>query len=133
MWDALRGWGSYSDDEHEAAFDAAWQEFEEAFTGQENLCDAISDLVDQLQTEEGWENQTDLPASWWQDVVGRGNNPNQITSGDLNNMNNTLSGLGRAVQIGAANGVSGIRVYMDGQAVGRLVTPYVSEYIAAMI
>ena len=133
MWDALRGWGSYSDDQHEAAFDAAWQEFEEAFTGQENLCDAISDLVDQLQTEEGWENQTDLPASWWQDVVGRGNNPNQITSGDLNNMNNTLSGLGRAVQIGAANGVSGIRVYMDGQAVGRLVTPYVSEYIAAMI
>lgn len=133
MWDALRGWGHYSDDQHEAAFDAAWQEFEEAFTGQENLYDAISDLVDQLQTEEGWENQTDLPASWWQDVVGRGNNPNQITSGDLNNMNNTLSGLGRAVQIGAANGVSGIRVYMDGQAVGRLVTPYVSEYIAAMI
>ena len=56
-----------------------------------------------------------------------------ITHTDLANFNNLPALIQRAAQAGTANGVSGIRVYMDGVAVGRLVAPTVSQMIAQEI
>lgn len=53
-----------------------------------------------------------------------------ITRTDLQNFNNLPAQLQRAAQEGTAKGVSGIRVYMDGVAVGHLVAPTVSQDIA---
>ena len=48
---------------------------------------------------------------------------------DLRKFNGLPSELQTAVQRGAASGVSGIRVQMDGATVGRLVAPTVSAWI----
>ena len=56
-----------------------------------------------------------------------------MTSGDLQNFRSLPGEMVRAVKEGAANGVSGIRVFMDGTVVGRLVAPTVSRYIAAEV
>ena len=61
-------------------------------------------------------------ASWWQT-----NNSSGLTSDDISGFRSVPNLMAGAVQ----RGVSGIRVTMDGSAVGRLVAPYVSQYIAA--
>ena len=51
---------------------------------------------------------------------------NEITSADLSAFNKVPGEMSSAV----ANAVSGIKVYMDGEEVGNLVAPYVSQSIA---
>ena len=63
-----------------------------------------------------------IPAEWW--TNGQGSNG--ITSSDLNRFQGLPSGMKAAVR----EGVSGIRVTLDGYAVGQLVAPYVSQQIA---
>ena len=78
----------------------------------------------------------DIPQSWWLNGDQWSNTGNQqegITSGDLANFNSLPAQLQKAAQAGTAAGVSGIRVYMDGASVGRLVAPYVSQIIAREI
>ena len=67
-----------------------------------------------------------LPTSWWQQ---NGNN-DQITSSDLSQFRGLPAQVAAAAQAGTANGVSGIKVTLDGYTVGRLVAPYVSQTIA---
>jgi hypothetical protein len=64
----------------------------------------------------------DLPADWWQS----GGSTDGLTSDDISGFRSLPGQMKAAVQ----QGVNGIRVYMDGETVGRLVTPYVSEQIA---
>ena len=54
----------------------------------------------------------------------------KISSADFKKFNSLPSELQKAAQAGTSAGVSGIRVYMDGSTVGRLVAPYVSAIIA---
>ena len=68
----------------------------------------------------------DLPANWWL----HGNDTGEgITNENLTAFNALPANMEKSV----AKAVGGIRVYLDGQAVGRLVTPYVSQQIASEI
>ena len=65
--------------------------------------------------------------------AGSGATQDGITHTDLANFNGLPALIQKAAQAGTATGVSGIRVYMDGVAVGRLVAPTVSQMIAREI
>lgn len=58
---------------------------------------------------------------------------NAVTGDDLKSFNALPENVRTAVQAGAQAGVSGIKVLLDGQAVGSLVAGYVSETVAASI
>lgn len=66
---------------------------------------------------------------WWQKNGGNAGNTDGLTSADAKNMTDAIGRMPNAV----AKSVSGIRVYLDGATVGRLVAPYVSESIGAAI
>jgi hypothetical protein len=66
-----------------------------------------------------------VPSDWW---VG-GGQENGLTSEDISGFRNIPSQMRAAVR----EGVGGIRVTLDGQKVGNLVAPYVSEYVARYI
>lgn len=78
----------------------------------------VLDLIEQDLNEGGFDNG-EIPAEWW-------TNQNNLTSEDISGFRVLPNNIASAVR----NGVSNIRVTMDGQAVGRLVAPYVSEQIA---
>lgn len=116
--------------------------FDSAFATNDSLYEKLDALIDAIRTEEengnpdGW-NLEDLPANWWlldpgawQAGSSGGQNGNGITSSDLQSFRGLPAGILEATRAGAAAGVSGIRVTLDGVTVGRLVAPYVSERIA---
>ena len=111
---------------------------EAAFSGNGSAFERLSTLLDKLIEEHSSaENDTDynpanwmdIPASWWQNPAGN-TGDNGVTSQDLASFRGLPAGIQNAVQRGAAAGISGIRVSMDGRAVGELVAPYVSAAIA---
>ena len=131
----------------EALFDAlkengidAWygkeaEEMAYAFQNAPEKMDEVVDKITELLNTEDWKTREDLPAEWWlnggQWSGATGNSQQDgITSGDLQSFRNLPAQLQRAAQNGTASGVSGIRVYLDGAVVGRLVAPYVSAEIA---
>ena len=122
FWDAYR--------ENPTDFsDEAWDAFESAFVGQEELFDKINDLMDELtqaDRPDDWWTIEDLPANWW--LHGNDNNEG-ITNENLSKFNSLPGNIEKAV----SRAVSNIRVNMDGQAVGNLVAGYVSANIAASI
>ena len=133
FWDLVRN-DQYSNEE----YDQAWDAMEAAFGGNGSAFDRLSTLLDKLIEEHSSaENDTDynpanwmdIPASWWQNPAGN-TGDNGVTSQDLASFRGLPAGIQNAVQRGAAAGISGIRVSMDGRAVGELVAPYVSAAIA---
>ena len=109
--------------------DEAWDAFEAAFVGQEELFDKINDMMDELtqaDRPDDWWTIEDLPANWW--LHGNDNNDG-ITNENLSRFNSLPSEMKKAVK----EGVSGIRVNLDGRAVGALVAEYVSAAIAENI
>ena len=111
----------------------------EVFKGSEDLLDKLDELIynlsEQDKVDSSWRDMEDLPANWWLDAAnwqlsGNQNNGNAITSGDLQNFRNLPAGIAAAARAGTAEGVSNIRVVIDGYTAGRLLAPYVSEYIA---
>lgn len=113
--------------------------------------DENSDAATRLETGADWRlstqrgfasvmEQPNNPLNWapsymggvsptlYQQPVGAGGSSERqgVTSEDLRSFRNTPEGMYKAVR----NGMSGIRVDMDGQTVGRLVAKYVSTEIA---
>ena len=123
-WDAQRNAENGLEDQDEAWRALEWM--------QEVLGDRFGDVyediiqhLDQLDRDQqlGLE---DLPANWWL----HGNDTGEgITNENLTAFNALPANMEKSV----AKAVGGIRVYLDGQAVGRLVTPYVSQQIASEI
>ena len=66
---------------------------------------------------------------WWTTQGGNAGNTDGLTAVDAQNMTSAVQQMPSAV----AKGISGIRVNLDGQTVGRLVAPYVSQQIASEI
>ena len=66
---------------------------------------------------------------WWTTQGGNSGNTDGLTAVDAQNMTSAVQQMPNAV----AKGISGIRVNLDGQTVGRLVAPYVSQQIAQEI
>ena len=134
MWDVIRGedWENMPD---------VWEAVMEAFDGQDDLFAKLDALIDEMSTSTGddsWKGVENLPANWWLDAANWQNREDKITSADLQNFRGLPENMAKAVEqataagaaSGAARGVSGIQVHLDGYTVGRLVAPYVSEMIA---
>ena len=133
FWDAWKLYAGGSGSEE--GFDRAWTNFENSFGENEAVFNRLNDMMDRLmqQLDSNGEDLTDdrwrdLPAEWW--LNAGANQQNGVTSEDLAGLRNLPAQIQRATQAGAANGVSGIRVNLDGRAVGELVAPYVSRAIA---
>jgi len=128
FWDIFR----HSMDGAPDAFD----ELLAAFEGSDELLSRLDALIGELENstaDEDWRSIENLPANWWLDAANWQNssgNNNGITSADLQDFRSLPGNMAAAVQSGAARGVSGIKVVLDGATVGRLVAPYVSETIA---
>ena len=123
-WDAWKN-ASRGDEpwsEEENAF--SW--FQEVFGSEaggvfERIIQKLDELDDQTKLD-------DIPEDWWR-VTGNWND-NGVTGEDLRSFRGLPASMMSAVQRGAAAGVAGIRVNLDGRAVGELVAPYVSTIIA---
>jgi hypothetical protein len=129
FWDAYRENGGYEDWQMDA--------LESAFDGQEDMLEKLIYAIDNL-SKGGWADQTwrdieDLPESWWLDADSwrnAGNNNGGITSDDLANFRGLPAKVAAAAKLGTAEGISNIKVEIDGYTAGRLLAPYVSEFIA---
>ena len=121
-WDALRNWRN-GEPGSEFALEDAFDKLDAAFAGQEKELADLNTLMDQLQGETDWVGTEDLP-DWW--FTG----PEALTSSDIQGFRDLPGEMEQAVARGAANGVSGLTINMDGYAVARIVAPYVSQMIA---
>ena len=139
FWDIWRSgdWG-----ENDEKYDSAWDAMEKAFEGNEKTFERVDTWLDkmmeqynQAQTENGFnpDQWKDIPATWWLNPAAGGADNNGVTATDLQGFRDVPAAMQKAVQAGAAAGVSGIRVNLDGRAVGELVAPYVSTVIARSI
>ena len=137
-WDILRSgnWG-----EGDADLDNAWDAMAAAFGGEGSalfgrLDTLLQRLVDEhSQAEENADYNPaqwmDIPSTWWQNPGGGDSGmDNGVTGEDLAGLRALPGAIEKSVKSGAAAGVSGIKVSMDGYAVGEVVAPYVSEIIA---
>ena len=123
FWDVWR-----SSETGVSEYSAAYEALKETYEGNieeldylmewmERLYNAMEENMASDEAETGaWE---DLPSSWWL-------NNNSLTSDDISGFRSMPGQMRAAVK----EGVSGIKVTMDGQIVGSLVAPYVSQYIA---
>ena len=111
-WDA---WRTNADDE-ESAFEWMKEVFGDDFGA---VWDQIIAKLDEMENQT---NMEDIPSDWWSSVV----NKDGLTSEDISGFRSVPGLMLAAVR----NGVSGIKVSMDGRTVGTLVAPYVSQMIA---
>ena len=126
FWDALREngadawWGSEAE--------ALTQQFSDDQEGMSRLIDAITELT----ASENWQSRENLPDWLWTDSAPwqGGGDADGITSADLQSFRGLPGQLTAAARNGVSQGVSGLKVTLDGAVVGRMVAPYVSEYIA---
>ena len=134
-WDILRS-GDWGEDDEK--IDAAWDAMIAAFEGNEKEFDRLDEWLDKIMEEYSSaqdesdfnaDNWMDLPSTWWQEPITV-KDENGVTSSDLQSFRSLPASMQTAVQNGAASGVSGIKVTLDGYTVGTLVAPYVSQIIA---
>ena len=135
FWDVWRSgdWG-----EGDEKYDTAWEAMVAAFEGNEKEFDRLDEWLDRIMEEyNSAQNENDfnenswmdLPSTWWQEPITV-KDENGVTSSDLQSFRTLPASMQAAVQAGAASGVSGIKVTLDGYTVGTLVAPYVSTIIA---
>ena len=131
-------WDEFRQDPLSDASDEKWDALEETFAGNEELLERFSDAVDNWFTDyedQSYMNQEDLLSDAVAEMrvnteSGR-SIADKIASADFKRFNSLPAEIQTAAQKGTASGVSGIQVRLDGYAVGRLVAPYVSSYIAS--
>ena len=128
FWDVYRANPGDSD-----SWDAAWDSFEAAFADQVAIFDKLLELWGYWEQSNNWDDSVysieDLPSSWFKEVGGNSGETNGLTSDDISGFR-SVPGLMRAA---VREGVAGIRVNLDGKAVGDLVAPYISQKIASDI
>ena len=126
-WDYLRT--HEPPERNEVYRDALLSYFEE----QDSLLVKLDEAISQMTEADNWREQENLPVHWWMDAASwrnAGGNESSLTSADLQGFRSLPASMASAVAAGAAKGVSGISVQLDGYTVGRLVAPYVSETVA---
>ena len=132
FWDVWRtGNGDY---------DAAYAAFQKAFEGDEGTFDRLDDLMLDLMLALDKDNHTpganfdeykDLPTSWWGTTPAAGDNG--ITAGDLRNFNGLPAQMLSAVRSAVIQGMSGVKIQLDGVTMAALIAGNVSEQIARSI
>ena len=125
-WDAFRA------DPLGDASDEKWDQLEAAFEGNDDLLERFSDAVDNWFTDfedqhylENEDLLSDAVAQMKTNVESGKTVAEKVAGMDIKRFNGLPAELQLAAQRGTASGVSGIRVYLDGATVGRLVAPYV--------
>jgi len=121
-WDALRSWKN-GEPGSEFALEDAFDALDAAFAGQEEELANLNTLMDKLQGDTDWVSTEDLP-DWW--FTG----PESLTSTDIQGFVALPEQMEAAVARGAASGVNGLTITMDGYTVARIVAPLVSQMIA---
>ncbi len=139
FWDVWVGYraGTNTDEEFDAAYDAMEKAFEgneKEFNRLDEWLDRIMDQFESAQEEKNYDPSywMDLPATWWKNPAG-GTDQGGISAEDLQGFRGLPASMLTAVLRGTQQGISGIRVSLDGRTVGELVAPYVSEKIASDI
>lgn len=121
FWDAWR--------ENPTDFsDEAWDAFEGAFAGFDELFDELNEKLDQLVQErypDTWRDMDNIPTEIFSGMQGF-----DKSSSSLENASATLRGLPRQILDAVRAGVANITVTLDGYTVGGLIAPHVSERIA---
>ena len=129
-WDAWRNAANGEDSWDEEA--SAFEWFKETFG--DDFGDVWDRIIQKLDETKDQTKLEDLPEDWYRTTGNWGGsgtaNENGITSTDLQGFRGLPANIQVAVQKGAAAGVSGIKVNLDGRTVGELVAPYVSAAIA---
>ena len=114
--------------------EAFWATTENGSTGGEVL-NRLDELISVETEKRGeWHDPQSavmrtLDADIWKNG-GSGSGSDGLNGADLQRFLGLPAQISAAVRSGAATGVSGIRVTLDGYTVGRLVAPYVSQEIA---
>ena len=150
-------WDAWRKDQWSDEADSAWDSMERAFSENQELWDKFNEAFENAETEDedySWLNNEDLlrdigsqgedlstsaaslddaTASMRSVMDGAKAVTDKVAGVDLKTFNGLPPQITAAVQNGAAAGVSGIRVQMDGYTVGRLVAPYVSSILAATV
>ena len=122
-------WDAYRNDPYGDTWSDAYEAMAQAYGGEgsalfDRLDDALSLLIETGYTGE------DLP-DWMfnpDEIVWGANGP-QL----LNNVSTAVDAMPRATAAAVARAVGGLRVDMNGATVGRIVAPYVNEFIGAYI
>lgn len=146
-------WDAYRQDTMGDQADQPWEEVERAFSDNSELLNKFDDVFNDWQTsfeDMDFLKQEDLLAPS-EDLSSAAESLIQATEElkvntqaakaatekvlgvDLKTFNALPPHIQQAVAAGAAAGVSGIRVMLDGAAVGRMMAPYVSQQIAAAV
>lgn len=143
--------------EEQSEEDAAFDRFMEVFG--DEFSDVFFSITEKLNELDSSQTPESIPDSWWKFSGDDGtlsiNNgvsgttlddavsemkintdatktaSEKIASADFKKFNSLPGDIQKSVQNGASAGVSGIKVYLDGSTVGRLVAPYVSAIIAS--
>lgn len=125
MWKMTQQ-GQATDEEENAAYDAAMEAWGDDFA---DAIYAIQQQLDQMTEGERFALE-DIPQSWW----AESGNSDQLTSSDISGFRGLPAAMAAAAQDGSARGtaqgISGLRIEMDGVTLGRLISPYVSQSIA---
>jgi len=128
-WDAYRtaaNAGETGDwDAEQAAFDKLAE-----ILGEETE-PVMNRIMDRLEKEGYVTGLEDLPQSWW--MAPDNWNGGGLSGQDVEGLKGVPGQMAAATRAGIADGLGKVRVIMDRQAVGWLVAPTVSEYIAGEI
>ena len=142
--------GRFTEADMDAAVQDWWDAWREAALGDGDYADANSgvdwmaevfgdrfddvwaEIERRLDETDDKMSLEDLPSDWWRTTGSWGatDSENGVTSADLEGFRGLPASMESAVQRGAARGISGIQVTIDGYAAGRILAPYVSQEIA---
>lgn len=134
-------WDSYRNDPMGDEGDEKWEALEATFGDNEALLTRLSDAIDNWLTDPGNEddsflNNADLLSQAVQEMKTNTESgktmADKVAGADFRRFNSLPAEIQAATQRGAASGVSGIVVRLDGNVVGRLVAPYVNSYLGMM-
>ena len=129
-WDAYRTAANAGDSGDWDAEQAAFDRLSDVFGVEtENVMNRIMDRLDKENYVTDLEN---IPNSWWM-APDNWNGGGGLSGQDVEGLKGVPGQMAAATRAGIADGLGKVRVIMDRQAVGWLVAPTVSEYIAGEI
>lgn len=129
-WDAYRTAANAGDNGDWDAEQAAFDRLSEVLGVETET--VMNRIMDRLDKENYVTDLENLPNSWWM-APDNWNGGGGLSGQDVEGLKGVPGQMAAATRAGIADGLGKVRVIMDRQAVGWLVAPTVSEYIAGEI
>ncbi len=130
---------AYGEAHNDVLNDAAWQEMaeaQEAFTqmaGSQEMMSAYSDWLQENSLKMGALPETLDGLTDAIDDLSGDSAANQKSSSDMSAAAGQLKGLPGVIEGAIMSGMSGIKIYIDGQQAGNVLTPYVNSGMAGIL